>query len=280
MGPIGMPEIIVILVIALIFLGPSKLPELASGIGKAIREVRKATVDIRQEIELDETFRKPLEELREATMLAPEELKRRDEEKKWRAGWEKEQEEARKREAEQGIIEGADPAAHDPQYHSPDGTHDETGHEHIDPEPLSDSSLIALEGGNEPTVAVSPPAVSPPAVSPSPPTVSRTALFPGAVSAADRTIAMPSPPVMEGMPTTPGLPLPSGSSARRPTPPPVPSVPTGVVPRNPSATLYGMPAPSLPIPGVGSAPGRLPAPGLSRTAPTVPPPPADPTKKD
>ena len=53
-----MQEILVILVLALIFLGPKKLPELASGIGKAIREVRKATADIKSEIELDDVIRK------------------------------------------------------------------------------------------------------------------------------------------------------------------------------------------------------------------------------
>ncbi len=43
-----------------------------------IREVRKATSDIKNEIELDEAIRKPLEELRDATLLPPEELKRQD----------------------------------------------------------------------------------------------------------------------------------------------------------------------------------------------------------
>src|SRR5262245_27905206 len=101
-----MSEIVVILVLALVFLGPKKLPELASGIGKMIRELRKATADIKSEIELDETIRKPLEELREATMLPPEELKRRDEEKKLREKWEREEKEreaqlAKEREAEE-----------------------------------------------------------------------------------------------------------------------------------------------------------------------------------
>ena len=40
-GSIGMPELIVILVIALIFFGPGKLPELGSMIGKAIRTLKK-----------------------------------------------------------------------------------------------------------------------------------------------------------------------------------------------------------------------------------------------
>jgi sec-independent protein translocase protein TatA len=41
-GGIGMPELIVILVIALIFFGPGKLPELGSMVGKAIRGFKKA----------------------------------------------------------------------------------------------------------------------------------------------------------------------------------------------------------------------------------------------
>lgn len=41
-GGIGMPELVVILVIALIFFGPGKLPELGSMIGKAIRGFKKA----------------------------------------------------------------------------------------------------------------------------------------------------------------------------------------------------------------------------------------------
>jgi sec-independent protein translocase protein TatA len=40
-GSIGMPELMVILVIALIFFGPGKLPELGSMLGKAIRSLKK-----------------------------------------------------------------------------------------------------------------------------------------------------------------------------------------------------------------------------------------------
>jgi sec-independent protein translocase protein TatA len=39
---IGMPEMLVILIVALVFFGPGKLPELGSSIGKAIRGFRKA----------------------------------------------------------------------------------------------------------------------------------------------------------------------------------------------------------------------------------------------
>src|SRR5215831_16292796 len=92
-----MGEITVILLLALIFLGPKKLPELASGLGKIIKDIRKATSDVKNEIQLDETIRKPFEELRDAVTLPPEELKRRDLLKK-------EMEEAR-RKAEDGIRE-------------------------------------------------------------------------------------------------------------------------------------------------------------------------------
>ena len=39
---IGMPEMIVILIVALVFFGPGKLPDLGNSIGKAIRGFKKA----------------------------------------------------------------------------------------------------------------------------------------------------------------------------------------------------------------------------------------------
>jgi|GEM_PF-1108766 len=75
---LGMGEITIIMLLALIFIGPKKLPELASGLGKLIREIRKTTADVKNEIQLDDSIRKPFEELREAVTLHPDELKRRD----------------------------------------------------------------------------------------------------------------------------------------------------------------------------------------------------------
>jgi len=51
---IGMPELIIIMVIALIVIGPSKLPDLAKAIGKGLAEFRKATQDIKESLNLDE----------------------------------------------------------------------------------------------------------------------------------------------------------------------------------------------------------------------------------
>ena len=51
---IGMPELIVILVIALIVIGPQKLPDLARSLGKGLAEFKRATDDFKQSVE-DET---------------------------------------------------------------------------------------------------------------------------------------------------------------------------------------------------------------------------------
>ena len=43
LGGIGMPELLVVMVIVMIVVGGKKLPELGSGLGKAIQGFRKAT---------------------------------------------------------------------------------------------------------------------------------------------------------------------------------------------------------------------------------------------
>jgi Tat protein translocase TatB subunit len=49
---IGMPELIVILVVALVVLGPKRLPEVARTLGKAIAEFRRQTSDIMDDLRL------------------------------------------------------------------------------------------------------------------------------------------------------------------------------------------------------------------------------------
>jgi TatA/E family protein of Tat protein translocase len=46
---IGMPELVLILGLALIVLGPKKLPELAKALGKGLAEFRRATDDLKEE---------------------------------------------------------------------------------------------------------------------------------------------------------------------------------------------------------------------------------------
>ena len=50
-GPIGMPEMIIILVIALIIFGPRKLPELGRSLGKSLAEFKKASTELRSTLE-------------------------------------------------------------------------------------------------------------------------------------------------------------------------------------------------------------------------------------
>lgn len=47
---IGMPELIVILVIALVVIGPQKLPELARSLGKGLAEFKRATDDFQRSV--------------------------------------------------------------------------------------------------------------------------------------------------------------------------------------------------------------------------------------
>jgi sec-independent protein translocase protein TatA len=50
-GSIGMPEMIIILVIALIVFGPRKLPELGKSLGRSINEFKKASNELRNTLE-------------------------------------------------------------------------------------------------------------------------------------------------------------------------------------------------------------------------------------
>jgi len=73
MGPIGVPELIIILVVALIVFGPRKLPELGRSLGKSLSEFKRASNELRNT--LDEEIR--LEERRTpqpVTGLSPDSI--------------------------------------------------------------------------------------------------------------------------------------------------------------------------------------------------------------
>ena len=65
-GSIGMPELIIIFVIALIIFGPRKLPELGRSLGKSLAEFKKASNELRNTLE--EEIR--IEEQREQVKVA------------------------------------------------------------------------------------------------------------------------------------------------------------------------------------------------------------------
>ena len=50
---IGLPELIVILVIALLVLGPQRLPEVARALGRGLAELKRATQDLKDEIDAE-----------------------------------------------------------------------------------------------------------------------------------------------------------------------------------------------------------------------------------
>jgi sec-independent protein translocase protein TatA len=80
-GSIGMPELIIIFVIALIIFGPRKLPELGRSLGKSLAEFKKASNELKstleEEIRLEEQ-RSAIEERKAAdekrTAAAPQSI--------------------------------------------------------------------------------------------------------------------------------------------------------------------------------------------------------------
>jgi len=50
---IGFPELLIILVIALIVIGPKRLPELAKALGRGMAEFKKAVEEVKSEIDID-----------------------------------------------------------------------------------------------------------------------------------------------------------------------------------------------------------------------------------
>ena len=64
---IGMPEMLLILAIALIVIGPKKLPDLAKSLGKAMGEFKKATRELKDSFEINEEIdgmKKSLDDLK------------------------------------------------------------------------------------------------------------------------------------------------------------------------------------------------------------------------
>lgn len=61
-GPLGVPELIIILVIVLIIFGPSKLPQIGKAIGQGIRSLKKATAEDEEEAKEEVAKEKKKEE--------------------------------------------------------------------------------------------------------------------------------------------------------------------------------------------------------------------------
>jgi len=72
---IGMPELIIILVIALLVIGPHKLPELAKSLGKGLAEFKKASDDFQRNIQEEsrKAEEKPVAPAEQVATAAPKE---------------------------------------------------------------------------------------------------------------------------------------------------------------------------------------------------------------
>ena len=79
-GSLGIPELLAILVIALLIFGPRKLPEIGRTLGKALGEFRRATTDLKRTLdtelsaeELNPPPPAPQEAVKEASKIPAEE---------------------------------------------------------------------------------------------------------------------------------------------------------------------------------------------------------------
>jgi Tat protein translocase TatB subunit len=53
MGSLGMQEILLILIVALLVIGPQKLPDLAKALGRAFAEFKRATEDLKKDLNVE-----------------------------------------------------------------------------------------------------------------------------------------------------------------------------------------------------------------------------------
>ena len=75
MGPIGVQEMVVIFLVALVLFGPKKLPELGKTLAKALTEFRRAQSDLKATFEREmQSIERETESLREATRQAAVDL--------------------------------------------------------------------------------------------------------------------------------------------------------------------------------------------------------------
>jgi sec-independent protein translocase protein TatB len=101
---IGMPELLVILIVALLIFGPKKLPDLARSLGKGLAEFKRASRDLKstidQEMEKEETEEKSEAEKTPPSIPSPPEA--------MRTGEEPEQKSAPKKETTESNTKSAD----------------------------------------------------------------------------------------------------------------------------------------------------------------------------
>jgi Tat protein translocase TatB subunit len=69
---IGLPELIVIFIVALLVIGPKRLPDVAQALGKGLAEFKRAMDDVKSELNVDEVKRninENVEEMKDSLLL-------------------------------------------------------------------------------------------------------------------------------------------------------------------------------------------------------------------
>jgi sec-independent protein translocase protein TatB len=146
---IGGSELIVILIVALIFLGPDKLPDAAKQISKGIRDLKKQSRILQEQIENDEHIGGALRDIKSA--LRGDELPVRKPAPK-----------PVKQQLPEATVEAAPPANEEPEEPKPAITLPPTAGEAEPAEELEPAELAALIKPAEGTVAKSTPPPLPP----------------------------------------------------------------------------------------------------------------------
>jgi len=118
---IGMPEMLLIIAIALVVIGPKKLPDLAKTLGRAMREFKKATSEFKETMQIDneltevkKAFDDINEDVKQAIDVKPEfERKSEDSAQVDEASADKDPEEAKDTQEAKDPKEEADPPSDD-----------------------------------------------------------------------------------------------------------------------------------------------------------------------
>jgi sec-independent protein translocase protein TatB len=68
---LGFGEIVIIAILALLLLGPDRLPDAAKALGKGLREIKKATDDLKDQVEKEISLKEILEDKPKPALVAP-----------------------------------------------------------------------------------------------------------------------------------------------------------------------------------------------------------------
>ena len=69
-GPIGMPELVIIFLFALLIFGPRKLPDLGRSLGRSLSEFKRASNELKNTLE-DEIRTEELQDARKSAQIPP-----------------------------------------------------------------------------------------------------------------------------------------------------------------------------------------------------------------